>query len=425
MVQFLMWIFIACVGFLMMTVGGYYAHDAWNNFRKESQEKQEAVKSVDKPDQATSPEIKSEGKRENKIEERRIYVSAERIEKIENYIHGYQFSLRALISSLPLDNYKPKISIGTSVIWPCLDGAIVLIFESESRKIDIIVKASINETMNSFLEKSDALYLYSKKGERLPIPFTYRIGDSLIAFMHITDTTVKPMPDGDDFRPKHQRMIIAGWNADLPHPDECALNDFKSIYIAHNIGESDVRGFPSNRDKEITYAHANKLVGKFRELLDTSTKKEELMNFLTHHPELIYPDFIECQPNVTIVGTFLANFVFLVQGVEGPDYKFVVIKRPDEHIFEETGHFTTNFTKASEQILENDKWITSNKKIIENALPGFVGPKFHLVMGRSRTLTLEHRERIKKEFAPKSISFSTYDDLVSHFEQIINRMVKP
>jgi hypothetical protein len=76
------------------------------------------------------------------------------------------------------------------------------------------------------------------------------------------------------------------------------------------------------------------------------------------------------------------------------------------------------------QLLEWENWIERHYAYVAEKLPQLSKPKFHLIMGRSTTLSEEQRRILRAEFASTARTFSTYDDVAKHFEQIINQVVR-
>jgi len=205
-------------------------------------------------------------------------------------------------------------------------------------------------------------------------------------------------------------------------PDERALDDFRTVFVTRNVAGPEALGLPLSEGQKLTEKKASKIINEFNSLLNAAEKEEELQHFLAEHPELLYPDFIECFPKFKLGDDFVTDYVFLVQSHEGPEYVFVEIERANKEIFIKQGQFSASFTQAKDQILNWDKWITQNHAYIAKKLPGLFKPKFHLIMGRSEGLTNEQREKLKTEFAATSRGFSTYSDLADRFQQIIARI---
>jgi hypothetical protein len=119
----------------------------------------------------------------------------------------------------------------------------------------------------------------------------------------------------------------------------------------------------------------------------------------------------------------VTDFVFVVQSLSRPDHFFMEIERPNREIFTKGGQFTADFTQAKDQLLAWDGWITRNHAYLRDKLPGLHKPVFHLVMGRSATLTDDLRQKLQAEFSGGARRFSTYDDLARRFKAITDRLL--
>lgn len=85
----------------------------------------------------------------------RLKAFGEKYAKVEEFYKLYMYSLRALISSLPSeirDVDVPKYaSIGRAEIWPCTDGAVVLVYSDLSNEISVSTQIPLSRTVNDFL----------------------------------------------------------------------------------------------------------------------------------------------------------------------------------------------------------------------------------------------------------------------------------
>jgi hypothetical protein len=348
----------------------------------------------------------------------------DRSRKIKEFIVLYQQSLRTLIASLP-EKYSvataPSIAaVGLSEIWPCKDGTVALIYQNSSTRV--VIKSRLNTTVNEFLSDHDATAYYDSDGKLAPVSFDLQFEDVSGVVAHFAGLRVQRA--GKEYRPRYQRGVVFGHRAQLPEPDEVALVDFRTVFVTRNVGGDESIELSPQKAMELTAKNALRLSDGLSALLEAADREEELQQYLNKHPELLYPDFIECFPKFALGDDFETDYVFLVQSHQGPEYVFVEIERPDKRIFTRQGHFTADFTQAKGQLLDWDGWITQNISYVQTKLPGLFKPKFHLVMGRSEGLVNDQRAMIRTEFESTSRVFSTYDDLVDRFQQIITRITQ-
>lgn len=355
----------------------------------------------------------------------RLEAFGDKAKPISEFVNLYQHSLRALIASLPEHHKivaakKDITTVGMSEIWPCRDGAVVLIHSSQSTDIKVIVRDPLNTSVNDFLREGKAVAFCDARGNSLSFSAAIEVEDATRAVIHFAGLTIKS--EEKVYRPNYGRGMILGWEAQLPRPDKLALDDFRSVFVTRNVGGSEAEKLPYGEGKKIVAASTAILIREFTALLARAEKEEELQAFLSDHPELIYPDFIECFPKLRLGEDFVTDYVFLVQGLGGSEYVFVEIEPAANEIFTKQGQFSAAFTKAKDQILEWDKWLTQNHAYISRKLPNLFKPRFHIVMGRNASLTEEHREKLKAEFHSTSRCFTTYDDIVDRFQQITKHL---
>ncbi len=235
---------------------------------------------------------------------------------------------------------------------------------------------------------------------------------------HIVEATdlISTGPLGT-IRPRFQSLQIFGWDAELPEPDEEALKKVRSDTAAQNLAPQEL--LPREEVKKSALA----LLQTFQELLETARREEEVQRFLASHPELLYPDYLDCHPKLKLGEDLVTDYVVLVQSASGPEHVFVEIERPNKPVFTEKGWFHHQFTQAKDQLLQWSTWITNNHQYLERKLPNLGTPVFHLVIGRGNKMTSQHRATIQAEFSGTSRRFSTYDDVVKRFNTIVERLL--
>jgi hypothetical protein len=358
----------------------------------------------------------------------RIKAFANKVLPIAEYMKLYQHSLRALLNSLPSEKVErvPGIaSIGRVDIWPCMDGAVGLTYQSESKDIEVLIKDPIGKSVDEFMKLGAPCGYYNEKGRKASIPAIFSVPNASKSFLHFAGNQII---EGEHlFRPTYDRGVIIGWEAKLPRPDEEAIKDFKSAFLTRNIAGPEALNLSPEEEQRLTRSKADELLRQFNELLETAQREEELQVFLKDHPEFLYPDFINCRPKFKLGEDYVTDYVLLVQGHQGPEYIFVEIERPDKKLFTNSGQFSADFTQAKNQLLDWDSWLTKNHAYVSQTqrLPNLYKPQFHLVFGRGNKLDLDQKEKIQSEFTGTTRRFSTYDDLANRFKVIIERLIEP
>lgn len=359
---------------------------------------------------------------------RKLSVFSSRLDQLIDYLKAYQHSLRALISSVSQGDIEPVApdvaTIGKVDVWPCKDGAVVLIYKSTSGDISIKKKMPVNKSVNKFLKENEAVLFYDSEGNRFQFHPSFRFGDVSKVIFHIAESRIKS--GREEYRTKYQRAIIVGSKAKLRRPDQEAIRDFRTAYAMKNIGSSALLGLIQKEKEDVLRIKAQELVAEFENLLEKAKNEEELQKFLIEHPEFLYPDYIKKLPKFKLGDDYVTDYVFLTQGVSGREYVFVEIEKADKQIFTaKSGQFSHEFTQAKDQLLKWDEWISNNHAYVIQKLPELYKPKYHLIMGRGHSLTEEQRNKLKTEFTGTDRVFSTYDDLVKHFQQIVIRLTSP
>lgn len=359
---------------------------------------------------------------------RRLRVFKKKVEfdLIIDFVKSYQHSLRALLATIPKDQSDTSRSeiatIGRSDIWPCKDGVVVLIYNSMSNEIEVLVKELLNKSVDEFLSEGKTSAYYDENGNPCKAKALLKVGNASKTIIHLAGNILKT---GDKiFKTKYQRAIIIGWDAKLEKPDVLALNDFKSAYTLRNLAGAEITAATSDSDKkQLSRENANKLILEFKELLDKASKEEELQVFIKENPKLLYPDYIKFYPKFKLGEDYVTDYVFLVQSISGPEYVFVEIESPTKAIFTKAGQFTAELTQVKDQILDWERWIEKNHAYVKEKLSGLYKPQFHIVMGRDNLLSAVHREKLRTEYSGTSRRFSTYDDLASRFIRITEQLL--
>lgn len=300
---------------------------------------------------------------------RRKQALSAKAKAMAEHMRAYLHSLRALTNSVPevdLASAPGFVSIGRCEIWPCNDAALVLIYQSPTNTIEVIIKDYIGTNVHDFFASSSIPALYGPSGQIGSLRAILGPKDASEMVLHFADVSVQH--NNVILRPKYRRASIFGWKVPLPEPDEEALNDFRSAFVVRNVTRGEAAGLPSDEVRRLARTRAQQLSSDFRILLEKASREEELQVFLRDHPELLYPDFITCHPKFKLGEDYVTDYVLLVQGQQGIDHIFVEIERPDKQIFTEVGQFSAHFTQAKNQLLDWDNWTTKNHAYISRKL---------------------------------------------------------
>lgn len=298
----------------------------------------------------------------------------------------------------------------------------MLFFADPLQVIEVNIKERQKVTINDFLANSDLMILFDEDGvssgkraslqiNRFPIPTIFFGAMSL-------DTGSKVLMH------RFQKAMIAGWRYQLKDPSEQAVEDFRSFFVIKNFSTGNNReSYSSDEWRKISSENTEALADEFSKLLDEAQTEEDIQTFLSHHPELICPDYIKCIPKFSLGNDYVTDFVFLIQGQEGLEYVFVEIESTNKDIFTTQGHVSSKFTQAKDQLLNWEKWLDENVHYVRTKLPDLYRPRFQLIMGRDEMIKRAQREKLRLEFESSTRIFCTYDDLLSRFKQIVKHLL--
>ena len=345
------------------------------------------------------------------------------VERIAKFINAYQQGLKSLILGLPLGhmpvNEATAASVGKCEIWPCTDGAVVLIYSDPVSSIDVRIKTPLTMDVNNFLASAKVFANFDAEGKKLGGLFGIKIENAFDNYLVLA--LPRNAADGTAFRPQFQAAHMIGWKAQLPLPEVLAKENFEFVYQVRNLLGDEALNKPKLEVAALASAKTSDLIQTARGLIASASKEEDVQVFLKAHPELIYPEFIECYPKFKLGDDFVTDFVFLIQDFNGPHYVFVELEWPGKNILIDGGQFSAPFSQAKDQLNNWERWLTHHLSYAKEKLPGLFRPTFHLIMGRGEGLDATSREKVQLEFQGTSKKFSTYDDVLDRFELMAKR----
>jgi hypothetical protein len=344
----------------------------------------------------------------------------------QRYVEQYQLALRALWRTVDpdeqLQKYAGRLAIGRCVIYPCKDGAAVVVFASESREIDVHIRDEVSWTLEEWQQRSGANQYIDNEGHECPTRITWFTRQLENPLRPIGGVQIGPSETGNYFSPKYDALLLFYYDIAPPSPDAAAFDAFQRNQIAANVAGKHANEV-GTQDEQASYANARALLADYRALLDSARREEELQKFLKAHPELLYADYLEIYPKFKLGENLITDFVLRVRGKQGIEYVFIEIERPDKTLFVEKGHFHHHFTQADGQLTDWEQWIIHDHAYLARRLPLLFQPQFHLVIGRSSQLTNDLREKLQLHAKQSQRRYSTFDDVADHFEQTIERLI--
>jgi hypothetical protein len=233
------------------------------------------------------------------------------------------------------------------------------------------------------------------------------------------------MEDAEWARP-YASAIVIGLNSEYAKsPEKRAIELFSLHHIRQNFYDWDeISKLLGARGESGDIINAAKtLANQFENLLQEAEREEQLQVFLKQNPFFIYPEYIKVYPKLSLAGYKDTDFVFANAGSSGLEHVFVEIERANKKIFTKEGDFHHEYTQAKGQINKWKVWILKNFAYLKSEIiHDILDPTYHLIMGRSTELDEKRRMEINVDLSPTGVRFSTYDDILSKFRQVITRL---
>ncbi len=166
----------------------------------------------------------------------------------------------------------------------------------------------------------------------------------------------------------------------------------------------------------------NKLKDGINELsegLNSYARNENrLQEILTTYPILFGTEYIEVLDKHSFGSEYEADYV--LKRYNGL-YDVVEIEASTLNVYTKQGNPASALVHAEQQIMDWLEWIEHNNPYAREKIQGFYSPKGYVVIGRSNTLTLETKEKLRRRnlvFRDK-IEVITYDDLLENAKSLL------
>jgi len=174
--------------------------------------------------------------------------------------------------------------------------------------------------------------------------------------------------------------------------------------------------FHNSNDKERLFQRTSlespsKVLAEWNNLLQTSTKEQDIHGFLELHPELL-PGLYDLHngPLHGIVvskfpfgADYVSDFAFVTRHSMATQFTFVEIEDPAKPIFNNDGSFSQKFNQARQQIADWKLWASKNTQVLVdmfspmfetyNAWNDYKDFRFYLVYGRRNEVMLDKKRK--------------------------------
>lgn len=308
------------------------------------------------------------------------------------------------------ENIFPKEQ--SSLIYGCIDGA-VLIRHSENNNANLVQVQTLDIRLEKLLKE-------------LPIPYKdgRMINFSAIAKLGPGSTIkIGKIKLNDEFELNNLQVTVFRYNEEERILEwEDALNDVRLAILGINFNvQRENESTPKQETKSILET-LNTLKKTFDDLLNTSSREEELQVFLKEHPIIIQP-YSKIYPKKKLGEDFITDFVFASTLEQGIKYTFVEIEKAAMPIFTKDGELTAEFNHAQKQTLDWDVWLEQNIDYLRKKLSGLEKPNFLIIAGRSINFDDNNRGILRAwNRRQNNAEFLTFDDISFRLGELIDNL---
>ena len=163
------------------------------------------------------------------------------------------------------------------------------------------------------------------------------------------------------------------------------------------------------------------VIKRFEDLLEQTTREEELQAFLAENPVVLSPAAQNIYPKHKLGKEHVCDFV--IERAEA-DYVLVEIEAASRRLFTKKGDPFHELSHAQQQVEDWLEWVSHNTSYAEQSLPGISDPEAWVVIGRDKMLTGSQKVKLRRRNkALHHITIMTYDQLLnsarSHLDNLI------
>jgi hypothetical protein len=207
----------------------------------------------------------------------------------------------------------------------------------------------------------------------------------------------------------------------------CAGKDFWSIGSAVNDALLEVQSYATphlmkleDQSPNTLLIELEKVIGGFKDLLDTATREEDLQQYLNNNPVLLSPSALRITPQVRLGSEYRTDFVIEVLA---ENYILVEIERCEHKLFTQGGNPTHELTHAIQQVRDWRQWVHDNVSYARNSLPGINDPDGLVIIGRQKDLSVIDKRRLDRlNREQPHITVLTFDDLFNCAKQYLSNL---
>ena len=163
-------------------------------------------------------------------------------------------------------------------------------------------------------------------------------------------------------------------------------------------------------------------INEFSLLLESDRRNENsLQAHLTKNPILFGFDYRRVIPKHRLGGEYETDYA--LEKYDG-SYDVVELESSMLNLYTKSGNPISHLVHAEQQILDWLDWIDKNNPYARNSLPGLYSPTGFIVIGRSDSLSVSDKERLRRRnilFGGK-IKIVTYEDLLQRGNDMLLKL---
>lgn len=355
-------------------------------------------------------------------------ITPNKIKTVEEFVRGYQSSLRALRDQVPEARALPgpiRAAIGRCEVWPCRDAAVVLTYADNQPLLNIELMDPVEMTVNQFMHEHDAFRYFDSRGSVVPFrlgiapieegdpAYDSRIPKNDFSTRTIESSDIVALERTEKselvqvFRPAFTKLSIYGWNTILRNPQRAAIKEVRKTLVSKNMLGDAAWDFNGPQRMQQLIASTDLRVSQLEACLD-SKDFAGTRSILGEHPELIHPAFVISHSNVRLGNDDTADFILMVQTDDKVEYIVLKLEDISGTYFNDSKAVTP--IKSYEILSRLKESFEHNRNSLPFAISADAVVRFELVLGRGSSLTYLQREALRSK--ENDLDFLTYDDLI-------------
>lgn len=206
------------------------------------------------------------------------------------------------------------------------------------------------------------------------------------------------------------------WSEDTARLE--ATNDALTFVAAHHMALA--KGKPADKVREDVTSRLEDMIRRFKILLESRGREEEIQQFLTQNPTLLAPMATQIQPKVKLGSDYVTDFVIHMPDDE---YVLVEIEQANHPLYTKAGNLSKEVVHAQRQVKDWRTWIADNISYARDRLPNISEPEAWVIIGRGDSLSRRNKQALRRENKESPyIKTLTYDDLIDHAKAFLRNL---